>query len=203
MSATELLKKYGAIIAEEVNVKEVTVLDESVTVTITYIPLGQKLWGVFGKDTSVIIGAAKDGNASRQSDGKLRVRTETQEWLLEKDMYEVRYSGIDEFHQTIESWVIVSLDMTITEELKKEGVARELSRFLNQMRKDAQFQIDEKIHCLYSTNHEYMQQVVDVFTDMFCEEALLASLQTWERNAWWHIATFESEEGKITFALFR
>jgi len=47
----QLLTKYHDIIAEEVNVKEVTLLPEDMHVTVTYVPLGQQLSAKFGKDT--------------------------------------------------------------------------------------------------------------------------------------------------------
>jgi len=54
-----ILEKYWSTIAEEVNVKEITVLWEDLTVTKTYAPLWSKLSAAFWKDTGQIIGAAK------------------------------------------------------------------------------------------------------------------------------------------------
>ena len=59
---TALLTKYHDIIAEEVNVKEVTLLDQSINITTTYAPIGSALSAKFGKDTGRIIAAAKQGN---------------------------------------------------------------------------------------------------------------------------------------------
>lgn len=202
MHADVLLQKYGEIIAEEVNVKEVSLLDENVTVTVTYIPLGQKIGALFGKETSNVIAAAKAWHAVMQQDGTLHVSSGENVWILAPDMYEIRYSGLEEDHQTIEWGVIVSLDMTITETLKREWVARELSRFLNQMRKNAQFQIDEKISCTYYTQDSYMKTVVEEFSSMLQEEWLLSALiETKKQDS---LATeFTSEEGSIFFLLSR
>ena len=203
MQAELLLQKYGEIIAEEVNVKEIALLDSTVVVVVTYVPLWQKIWWVFGKDTSAVIAAAKEGNAVLQHDGTLLVTAGENERKLAPDMYEIRYSGLEEDHQTIEWWVIVSLDMTITEELKKEGVARELSRFLNQMRKDAQFQIDEKVTCFYNTQDIYMQEVVVQFSTMLQEEALLRNLISSDTLDRALSTQFTSDEGVINFLLSR
>ncbi len=59
MDGKTVAAKYKDIIAEEVNVKDVYLLDDAVVVTTTYVPLGQKLGAVFGKDTSLIISSAK------------------------------------------------------------------------------------------------------------------------------------------------
>lgn len=203
MQADVLLQKYGEIIAEEVNVKEVTFLDEKVTVTVTYIPLGQKIGALFGKDTSNVIAAAKAWHAVMQHDGTLHVSSGENVWILASDMYEVRYSGLQEDYQTIEGWVIVSLDFTITEALKKEWVAREISRFLNQMRKDAQFQIDEKLTCIYTTTHDDMHQLLEEFSEMLKDEALITDF-TRVASVDTHISSvFTSEEGSIDFVLSR
>lgn len=201
MQAAKLLEKYGEIIAEEVNVKEVTLLDDTVTVIVTYVPLGQKIGSTFGKDTSQVIAAAKAWNAVVQSDGSLLVTAEQNEWVLAPDMYEIRYSGLEEDHQTIEWWVIVSLDITITEELKQEWVSREISRFLNQMRKDAQLQIDKKVGCLYSTESAYLEKVIETFAPFLQEEALLISIEKTTSLQHTTFSQFVVDEWEILFTL--
>lgn len=196
------LDKYASTIAEEVNVKEVTMLDDSVQVTITYIPLGQMLWASFGKDTARIIAAAKAWNAILQENKQLLVTDGWDSWTLESSMYEIRYSGLEEDHQTIEDGVIVSLDLSITDALKKEWVARELSRFLNQMRKDAKFQIDAKVACYRKSDDLYMQNVVEQFADMLMQEALLRSIESWAIDVPDAHALFESEEWTVQIQLF-
>jgi isoleucyl-tRNA synthetase len=179
-----ILDKYWETIAEEVNVKKVTVLGDDVVVTANYIPLWQKLWWQFWKDTARIIAAAKEWNALLHNDWTLLVTDGPIQWLLTSDMYETRWSGLEEDHQTVEWWVIVSLDFTITDELKKEWIARELSRFLNQMRKDAGLQIDQKIVCRWSVDSENseLKQVISTFYDLLMQEALLLSLNEWRCN---------------------
>ncbi|MBP7848080.1 hypothetical protein KA013_02560 [Patescibacteria group bacterium] len=51
ITAQELLTKYHDIIAEEVNVKKVSLLPQDMEVTVSYVPLGQQLSAKFGKDT--------------------------------------------------------------------------------------------------------------------------------------------------------
>jgi isoleucyl-tRNA synthetase len=45
----------------------------------------------------------------------------------------------------IDGNIIAKLDLELTPELEREGIAREISRFLNQMRKDANFNIDDRV----------------------------------------------------------
>lgn len=197
-----ILDKYAETIAEEVNVKSVTVLGEEVVVTITYIPLWQKLWGQFWKDTARIIAAAKDGNAVRHDDWTLLVTDWTDQWILTADMYETRYSGLEEDHQTVEWWVIVSLDFALTEELKKEWIARELSRFLNQMRKDAGLQIDIPAIVWYETISDYLQDICIQYKQFLSEEALLKVFTPWKPQQTVLLEQeFTSDEWTIVFYL--
>ena len=174
-----LLTKYAETIAEEVNVQEVVVLGDDVQVSINYIPSGQALGPVFGKDTARIIAAAKAGNASLSADETLIVSEWDQTWTLTREMYELRYSGLAEDHQTVEGGVIVSLDLTITPALKKAGIAREISRHLNQMRKDADLQIDEKIVCRWTSESSDIAEIMSWFAEFLMQEALLVSIQQW------------------------
>lgn len=58
-TSTNILQKYNHIIAEEVNVKSVSLMEGDILVKKTYIPLGSALSSKFGKDTGRIIAAAK------------------------------------------------------------------------------------------------------------------------------------------------
>jgi hypothetical protein len=55
-------------------------------------------------------------------------------------------------------------------------MAREVSRFLNQMRKDADYNIDARVDMSYETNNEYMGNVINTFTEFLSHEALLRSI---------------------------
>jgi isoleucyl-tRNA synthetase len=61
----------------------------------------------------------------------------------------VAYEGLEGDNVAVDGDIIAKLDLNITPELKKEGVAREISRFLNQMRKDADYPVDAKLQLFY------------------------------------------------------
>lgn len=197
-----LLQKYADTIKEEVNVKEVHLLPSTTHVTKEYAPIGKELSSAFGKDTGRIIAAAKAGNAQENADKTLTVTDGSDTRTLASHQYEIRYSGIDETTQTVEDGIIVSLSTEITPALKDEGVARELSRFLNQMRKDADFNVADRVICRFATDSEYMKTIVHQFSDYLEQEALLktieASLEPGEIQA-----AFTGEEGTVTFILQR
>jgi isoleucyl-tRNA synthetase len=88
------------------------------------------------------------------------------------------YEGLDGDDIAIEGNTIVKLDLELTEALKREGVARELSRFLNQMRKDADFAVDARVVMKYQTDDAGLAELIVEFAEFFKEEALLKSLES-------------------------
>lgn len=73
--------------------------------------------------------------------------------------------------------MIAKLDLNLTPELEREGVARELSRFLNQMRKDADFPIDARVNMFFATESQTLETLLSEFGAFLQGEALLASIQ--------------------------
>ncbi|HVA24249.1 MAG TPA: isoleucine--tRNA ligase [Chloroflexota bacterium] len=67
--------------------------------------------------------------------------------------------------------VLVALDTTITPELVLEGRARELSRKVNDLRKDAGFDIADRIHARFQAAGAWTR-VVDQYRDTICAETL-------------------------------
>ena len=115
--------------------------------------------------------------------------------------YEVVYEWLDGTDTTVEWNTIVKLDLEITDELKREWTAREISRFLNQMRKDADFSVDARVNMHYSSDSEDMKNIVKEFAEFLKEEALIIDISEWNTDSDTRSDTFESENGNIKFWL--
>ena len=151
-SAQALLKKYEDIIKEEVNVKQIGGLDDSIKINKIFKPIGSQLSAKFGKDTGKIIQFGKQGNIKDAGDGKVIIFDPDvsggNEWTLEKGEYEIAYEGLEGDNMAVDQNIIAKLDLELTPQLQREGIAREISRFLNQMRKDADYSVDTKVKLL-------------------------------------------------------
>lgn len=202
MSKQTILDKYQQIIAEEVNVKEVALLSNDIQVTKSYSPLWKELSSAFWKDTWRIISAAKRGDVLELDNGSIQVSDNGDEWVLEPQQYEIRYSGLQWDNQVVEEWVIVDLDLTITPELKAEWIAREISRFLNQLRKEADYQVSDRVACYWNTSSEELTKVVTVFAEFLTWEALLSKIESAEQSG--DITQeFTHEDATVSFTLKR
>ncbi len=71
---------------------------------------------------------------------------------------------------------LVILDLTITEDLKTEGIARDLVRAIQQSRKDANLQITDRISLNVNTESEGVKTAVDNFGNYISEQTLAVSV---------------------------
>lgn len=139
----ELLAPYIALIAEELNVKDVelqSAIDDHADHVLNVIPsqVGPRL----GSDTPKVMAGARAGDWSID-DGIVTVRGVT---LLEGEFQLLlRPKNPDSTRVMAARDGVVSLDLEITESLAKEGLARDVVREIQAMRKDADLHITDHI----------------------------------------------------------
>ncbi|MCF7834922.1 DUF5915 domain-containing protein [Candidatus Gracilibacteria bacterium] len=198
----ELLEKYGDIIKEEINIKEISLLPDSLQITKIYKPIGSQISSKFTKDTGKIIQFSKQGNIQELENGQIKVFDDQKnERILEKEDYEIAYQGIDGDNIAIDGNMIAKLNLEITPQLQKEGIAREISRFLNQMRKEADYKVDTKVTMSYHTTDQYLDEIVLEFSEFLIGEALLKEIKK-EENIQGDISSiFTIDQSTINFTL--
>lgn len=202
ISTQDILKKYGDIIKEEVNVKSIEAMDDSLKIQKVFKPIWSQLSAKFGKDTGKIIQYGKQGNIKDAGDGKVIIfDNEGNERILEHNEYEIAYEGLEGDTTAVDQNIIAKLDIELTPELQREWVAREISRFLNQMRKDADYTVDTKVVMMYSTTDKNLMNIVKEFKDFFKHEALISDIQSTDNPEGDIVALFTSGESTINFAL--
>lgn len=203
MNQDQLLQKYGDIIKEETNIKEISGLDAGVKVKKIFKPIGSQLSAKFGKDTGKIIQFGKMGNIKQWENNQVTVFDDQEnERTLENTDYEIAYEGLEGDNTAIDNEIIARLDLEITPELAKEGIAREISRFLNQMRKDAKYNVDDKVHLAYQTDSQYLMDIMGSFWSFLQDEALIKEISHNTRTPAWDIlAEFTSDEHMMMIAL--
>ena len=198
----KILDKYEDIIKEEVNVKEIKMMDDKMKITKIFKPIWSKISEKFAKDTGKIIQNGKSGNIKELDDGQIKIfDNEWNEWILEKDDYEIAYEWLEGNNMAVDGDIIAKLDLEITPQLAKEWVAREISRFLNQMRKEADFQVDAKVMMAYYTEEKYLKEIIVEFSDFLKHEALLKNIEEKSEPEWDLVSNFDYEWKSIIFSL--
>ena len=196
-----ILDKYEEIIKEEINVKNISSLQWAGNIKKIFKPIWSQISAKFGKDTWNVIKFWKMWNIKEWENWSMVVFDDAwNEWTLAKEDYEIAYEWLD-WNDVAADWdVIAKLDLQLTPELEKEWVAREISRFLNQMRKDADFNIDARVNMYYETENDYAKDVINSFSEFLSHEALLSSINLWKLD--WDIqAVFNLDEMTVTFTL--
>lgn len=196
-----VLDKYWEIIKEEINVKEISSLQNWWDIKKIFKPIWSQISAKFGKDTWNVIKFGKMWNIKQWENDSVVVFDDAwNERVLAKEDYEIAYQWLD-WNDVAADWdVIAKLDLELTPELEKEWMAREISRFLNQMRKDADYNIDARVNMYYETSNDYMKDVINSFSDFLSNEALLASINEWT-NQWDIQAVFNIDEMTVSFTL--
>lgn len=196
LSDKQFLEKYKDIIKEEVNVKEIDFLSEEKEIVEIIKPIGKVVSQKFWKDTWDVIKYAKQWNLEKKGDiievyGDWKTR-ELQDWE-----YEIQYSWVDEKNMSVEGDVITRLELYIDEELEKEWVAREISRFLNQMRKDAEYNVEDRVDLYFQTSDSYLKSVITDFSGFLGNEALLKNIEEKSVDGTDIVQKFETESAQI------
>ncbi len=196
-----ILNKYGDIIKEEINVKDIQWFGDGIKITKIFKPVWSALSSKFGKDTGNIIKFGKMWNIEELWEWKVKVFDDNwNERVLQQWDYEIAYQWLDGDDVAIEGDVIAKLDLELTPGLIKEWVAREVSRFINQMRKDADYDVDTKVDMYFDTKDDYIKDVINSFEDFLISEALLRSID--ERKEEWDIVSlFNLDDRVVTFSL--
>lgn len=202
MNIEKVLEKYWSIITEEINIKEISGLKGGDKISKTYKPIGSKLSAKFGKDTGKIIQFGKQGNIKEGNDWEITIFDDQNNTRsLAKDEYEIAYEGLEWDNMAIDWEIIAKLDLNITPELQKEWIAREISRFINQMRKEANYNIDQRIELTFSTEEKNFAEIIEEFSDFLEQEALITKITKAKSKPKWDIvALFEYEGKNIEFA---
>ncbi|MCB4797990.1 isoleucine--tRNA ligase [Neotamlana laminarinivorans] len=139
------------LIKHEVNVKEIELLDDASDILVKQIKPNFKVLGPrFGKDmkavaSKVINFSAEDINKIEQN-GEIEVDINGKSIILERGDVEITSQDIEGWLVANEGALTVALDVTITDELRKEGIARELVNRIQNLRKDSGFEVTDKIN---------------------------------------------------------
>ncbi|MCM5662452.1 isoleucine--tRNA ligase [Galbibacter mesophilus] len=149
-SQKEEIQAVEALIKSEVNVKEIELIDDASGLLVKQIKPNFKVLGPrFGKDMKLIVSEiAKFGQPEIQKiekDGEIAIEINGKNSTLGIDEVEISSQDIEGWLVASSGPITVALDVTITDDLRNEGVARELVNRIQNLRKDSGFDVTDKI----------------------------------------------------------
>jgi isoleucyl-tRNA synthetase len=89
--------------------------------------------------------------------------------ISDKKWFQIRY-----FNDNMDETIL--LDTEITEELKNEGLVRELVRTINQMRKEMKLTVSDRVKITYSTESEVLKNIFNVFGEKTKAQVLASEI---------------------------
>ncbi|MCB0822695.1 MAG: isoleucine--tRNA ligase [Bacteroidales bacterium] len=183
LTESDLKDKVEAVrqlILSEVNVKEIEYLeDDSILVKqvkANFKKLGPKFGKMMKQIAASISSMGKAEIANLERDGQVTLNIEGADVVIE-------VSDVEILTQDISGWLVstlgkltVALDITVTDELRDEGIARELVNRIQNIRKDNNFEVTDKISVFIAKNEE-IEKAVNRNFNYICSETLADKLE--------------------------
>jgi isoleucyl-tRNA synthetase len=159
------IEAVSDLIMAEVNVKEIELLDDASGVLVKQIKPNFKTLGPrFGKDMGLISkeiqGFGQEEIAKLERDGELVMDISGKSITLSLEDVEISSQDIPGWLVANSNGITVALDITISDELRKEGIARELINRIQNIRKDSGFEVTDKITVKMEKNPQVEEAVL-------------------------------------------
>ena len=181
----EAIQAVQSLILNEVNVKTLDYVDNTTEILVKKVkPDFKKLGPRYGKImkdlAAAITSLSQQDIAALETDGKLTIPVNGQTTEITTDDVEIISEDIPGWLVANEGKLTVALDITVTEELKKEGIARELINRIQNLRKSYGFEITDKIQVALQSDTRINEAVEEfkqyIANQILAKEILLTDL---------------------------
>ena len=172
------------LILNEVNVKEIKYISDTGGILVKKIKpnfktLGPKYSKLMKDISAIITGFSQQDIANFEMSGTYNTVVNGQNVDLTPDDVEITSEDIPGWLVANEGKLTVALDITVTEELKLEGTARELINRIQNLRKDSGFDVTDKINIIIQ-KHPETDAAIAVHKEYIMSQVLGVSLETVE-----------------------
>jgi isoleucyl-tRNA synthetase len=160
------IEAVSDLIKAEVNVKEIVLLDDASGILVKQIKPNFKTLGPrFGKDMGLIAkeiqGFSSDQINKFERDGEISIIIQEKSIILTLQEVEISSQDIEGWLVANSNGITVALDISISEELHQEGIARELVNRIQNIRKDSGFEVTDKIKVQIQRNGDLETAVLN------------------------------------------
>jgi isoleucyl-tRNA synthetase len=201
-----VVNQYADLLADELNVKKVGILNaagEAVSYSLNPLPkqLGQKYGGKFPRLRAALLALPADEASLKLMAGQsLHLTVDSEEYEILPDEVEVRIQARAGFAVASEGAYLAALVTELTPDLVREGLAREFVRRVQDRRKQADFDISDRIRVVYSATPN-LAEAVSAFRDYIMLETLTIELLPGEVPGDMPSGTDEFDGEQVTISL--
>ena len=198
----ERLESVKQIILDEVNVKEIEFVEGQMLekkVKCNFRIMGKR----FGKMMKAVAAAVETLNQEQIAtleQGSLSLTVEGQTCTIERADVEIISEDMPGWSVANEGALTVALDINITDELRNEGVAREVVKRIQAHRKESGFDITNRIHVVMEHN-PIVEKAVNDYKDFICSQVLAESFQFADKVESATTFDFDGEQVKVSITL--
>lgn len=178
----QAIEAMSGLILSEVNVKEVKFVDNEEGILVKRIKADfKKLGPKYGKMMKAVAQAISDMSQHQilalEKNGSITFDVEGVQVTVDADDVEIRNEDIPGWLVANEGTVTVALDVTVTDSLRREGVARELVNRIQNIRKNRGYDITQRIDIIIAPS-PLTDGAVREYADYICRQVLADSLVT-------------------------
>ena len=154
------------LIKHEVNIKEIVLLEDASDILVKQIKPNFKTLGPkFGKEMKLIANCirnfTKEDILKIELEGKMPIELDGKMINLELSDVEISSKDIEGWLVANEGSITVALDVTISEELRKEGIARELINRIQNARKDSGLEVTDRIKLTVLKSEDLEESIIE------------------------------------------
>ena len=169
------------IVLTEVNVKEVEFLTDTTDIIKKKIKPDFKVLGPkYGKLMKEIAGAiGKFGQkeiAELENSGQFEINTGNEKVIIKPEDVEIHTEDIPGWTVASEGQLTLALDINVTDELKDEGFAREFINKIQNIRKESNFEVTDRITLRIDKGEEFNKAILN-YKDYICAQTLANQLE--------------------------
>ena len=180
----ESIEAVKGLILNEVNVKEMNFVDNTAGILVKKIKpdfkkLGPRYGKIMKKLAAAIQAMSQEEINAFEKAGSWTLQVEGQEALVDRQDVEIISEDIPGWLVANEGRLTVALDITVTEELRKEGLARELVNRVQNLRKSSGFDITDKITISILSCPE-MNEAIAAYKEYIANQVLAVSIDIFE-----------------------
>ena len=172
----EIIADLVELIKEELNVKEVVFKDDlsefiSLSVKPNFKEVGKLLGSKMKQFTSVLNNLSSDEISELNNKNNINITLDGTDFVVEPYMVDIRYSAKEGFNVATLNNNFIILNTTLTDELIEEGIARELISKVQNLRKERDFNIVDRITLYYNCDEE-VEKAINNFNEFIKGETL-------------------------------
>ena len=172
----KLISDLVDLVKEELNVKNVK-FEDNLADYINFIikPNFKEVGKVLGPKMKLfqeaLTNLSTEEKVSLKNNEEITIKLDGEDFIVNANMVEIRVESKEGFNASYEGNNFIVLNTTLTEELLNEGLARETVSKIQQIRKNNEFDIADRVIVYFEANKEYTDRITN-FIDFIKDETL-------------------------------